>query len=78
MKTIMDSKKNISISSLNFEIKTYQWYQWVVKMKPPFYQYTSVLFTRDLEAQYGKVWEHDYIIQMKRIKSLGDIEVYNS
>jgi hypothetical protein len=36
------------------------------------------LFTRDLEVQYGKVWEHDYFNQLIRIKHLGDIEDYNS
>jgi hypothetical protein len=75
---IMDDKKRIHIETLNFEIKPYQWYQWVVKRKPPFYHYTWGLFTRDLEAQYGKVWEHDYFSQLTRIKHLGDIEDYNS
>jgi hypothetical protein len=75
---IMDDKKMIHIETLNFEIKPYQWYQWVVKRKPPLYHYTWGLFTRDLEAQYGKVWEHDYFSQLTRIKHLGDIEDYNS
>jgi hypothetical protein len=26
----------IHIETLNFEIKPYQWYQWVLKRKPPF------------------------------------------
>jgi hypothetical protein len=55
MHNIMDDKKRIHITTLNFEIKLYQWYQWVVKRKPPFYHYTWGLFTRDLEAQYGQV-----------------------
>jgi hypothetical protein len=33
---IMDDKKRIHIETLNFEIKPYQWYQWIVKRKPPF------------------------------------------
>ena len=33
---IMDDKKIIHIKTLNFEIKPYQWYQWVVKRKPHF------------------------------------------
>jgi hypothetical protein len=74
---IMDDKKRIHIETLNFEIKPYQWYQWVVKRKPPLYHYTWGLFTRDLEAQYGKVWERDFI-QLTRIKHLDDIEDYNS
>ena len=49
----------IHIENLKFEIKIYHWYQWVVKNKLPFYYNTWGLFTRDLEAQYGKVWEHD-------------------
>jgi hypothetical protein len=44
----------------------------------PFYHYTWGLFTRDLEAQYGKDWEQNYFGQLKRIKHLGDIEDYNS
>ena len=28
---IMDDKKRICIATLNFEIKPYQWYQWIVK-----------------------------------------------
>jgi hypothetical protein len=75
---IMDAKKRIHIATLNFEIKPYQWYQWIVKRKPPLYHYTWGLFTRDLEAQYGKVWEVDYFNQLTRIKHLGDIEDYNS
>jgi hypothetical protein len=75
---IMDDKKMIHITTLNFEIKPYQWYQWIVKRNPPFYHYTWGLFTRYLEAQYGKVWEHDYFSQLTRIKHLGDIEDYNS
>ena len=74
----MDDKKMIHIDTFNFEIKPYQWYQWIVKRKPPLYHYTWVLFTRDLEEQYGKVWENDYFIQLTRIKHLGDIEDYNS
>jgi hypothetical protein len=74
----MDNKQRIHIATLNFENKPYQWYQWVVKRKPPFYHYTWVLLTRDLEPQYGKVWEHDYFSQLTRIKHLGDIEDYNS
>jgi hypothetical protein len=45
---IMDDKKRIHIETLNFEIKRYQWYQWVVKRKPHYYDYTLGLFTRDL------------------------------
>jgi hypothetical protein len=33
---IMDDKKKIHIENLNFEIKPYQWYQWVVKNNPHF------------------------------------------
>jgi hypothetical protein len=33
---IMDDKQRIHIETLNFEIKPYQWYQWVVKRKPLF------------------------------------------
>jgi hypothetical protein len=33
---IMDDKQRIHIATLKFEIKPYQWYQWVVKRKPPF------------------------------------------
>jgi hypothetical protein len=47
---IMDDKKMIHIATLNFEIKPYQWYQWIVKRKPLLYHYTWGLFTRDLEA----------------------------
>jgi hypothetical protein len=47
-------------------------------MYPPLYHYTWGLFTRYLEAQYGKVWEYDYFSHLKRIKNLGDIEDYNS
>jgi hypothetical protein len=75
---IMDDKKNIHITNVNFEIKLYQWYQWVFKWKPPLYQYIWGLFKRDLEAQYGKVWEQDYFSQLTRIKHLSDIEDYNS
>jgi hypothetical protein len=75
---IMDDKKRISLETLYFEIKPYQWYQWVLKRKPHSYHYTWSLFTRDLEAQYGKVWEQDYFSQLTRIKHLGDIEDYNS
>jgi hypothetical protein len=57
---IMDDKQMISLATLYFETKPYQWYQWVVKRKPHSYHYTWGLFTRDLEAQYGKVWEQDY------------------
>jgi hypothetical protein len=49
-----------------------------VKRNPPFYHYTWILFTRELEAQHGKVWEHDYFSQLTRIKHLSDIEDYNS
>jgi hypothetical protein len=49
-----------------------------VKRHPPLYHYTWDLFTRDLEAQYGKVWEQEYFSQLTRIKQLGDIEKYNS
>jgi hypothetical protein len=52
---IMNDKKRIHIATLNFEIKPYQWYQWVVKRKPHLYHYTWGLFTRDLEANYGKM-----------------------
>jgi hypothetical protein len=47
-------------------------------MKPPLYHYTWGLFTRDLEGQYGKVWEQDYFSQLTKIKHLGGIEYYNS
>jgi hypothetical protein len=53
---IMDDKKRIYIETLKFEIKQYQWYQWIVKRKLPLYHYSWDLFTIDLEAQYGKVW----------------------
>jgi len=75
---IMDDKKRIHIETLNFEIKPYQWYQWIVKRYPPLYHYTWDLFTRDLEAQYRKFWEQDYFSQLKIIKQLSDIENYNS
>jgi hypothetical protein len=75
---IMDDKKMIHITTLSFEIKPYQWYQWIVKRKPRFYHYTWGLFTRDLEEKYGNVWEHDYLSQLTRIKHLGDIEDCNS
>jgi len=71
----MDDKQKIHITTLNVERKPYQW---VVKRKPHSYHYTWGLFTRDLEAQYGKVWDQDYFSQLKRIKHLGDIEDYNS
>jgi hypothetical protein len=51
---IMDDKKRIHIETLNFEIKPYQWYQWIVKRKPPLYHYTWGLFTRDLKHNMGK------------------------
>jgi hypothetical protein len=75
---IMDDKKMIHITTLNFDIEPYQWYQWIVKRYPPFYHYTWGLFTIDLEEQYGKFWEHDYFSELKRIKNLSDIEDYNS
>jgi hypothetical protein len=53
----MDDKKRISLETLYFEIKPYQLYQWVLKRKPPSYQYTWSLFTRELEAQYKHFWE---------------------
>jgi hypothetical protein len=65
----------ISLASLYFETKPYQW---VVKRKSRSYHYTWGLFSRDLEAQYGKVWERDYFAQLTRIKHLGDVEDYNS
>jgi hypothetical protein len=55
---IMDDKKMIHIVTLNFEIKPYQW---VVEKKPHSYHYTWGLFTRELEAQYGKVLVIDKI-----------------
>jgi hypothetical protein len=76
--SIMDDKKIIHIAALNFEIKPYQWYQWIVKKDPPFYHYTWGLFTGDLEEHYGKFWELEYLIQLKIIKHLGDINDYNS
>jgi len=51
----MDYNLRIHITTLNFEIKPYQWYQWVVKRNPHYYHCTWGLFTRDLESQYGKV-----------------------
>jgi len=45
---IIDKKKTISLTTLYFETKPYQWYQWVVKMKLHSYNYTWELFTRDL------------------------------
>jgi hypothetical protein len=75
---IVDDKKMIHITALKFDIKPYQWYRWVVKMKAPFYHYNWGLFKRDLESQYGKVWEHEYFSQLKRIKNSGDIKDYNS
>ena len=74
----MNDKKRIQIVTLNFEIKPYQWYQWIVKRQTHLYHYTWGLFTKDLEEQYGKVWEQDYFSQLTRIKQLGDIEEYNS
>jgi hypothetical protein len=75
---IMDDKKMIHIETLKFDIKPYQLYQWIVKRHPPLYRYTWGLFTRDLEAQYGKVWEQYYFSQLTRIKHLSDLEDYNS
>jgi len=57
---IMDDEKIIFITTLKFEIKPYQWCQWVLRRKPQCYHYTCGLFTRDLEEQNGKFWEHDY------------------
>jgi hypothetical protein len=74
----MDDKEMIYIETFNFEIEPYQWYQWVVKMKPPFYNYTCPLFTCDLEAQYEKVWEPNYFSQLTKMRYLGDIEDYDS
>jgi hypothetical protein len=74
----MNDKQRISIATLYFEIKPYQWYQCVLEIKPHSYHYTWILFIRDLEAQHGKVWERDYFSQLTRIKHLGDIEDYNS
>jgi hypothetical protein len=37
---IMDSNQRIHIATLNFEIKLYQWYQWLVKRNPHSYHYT--------------------------------------
>jgi hypothetical protein len=73
----MDDSKRIFLTRLNFETKPYQWYQWVVKRKPHYYNYTWSLFTKYLEAQYGKVWEQDYFSQLTRIKNLDNIEYYN-
>jgi hypothetical protein len=53
----MDDKKIIFLATLYFETNPYNWYQWVVKRKPHSYFYIQVLFTRELEAKYGKVWE---------------------
>jgi len=75
---IMDNKKTISITTMHFYIKPDQWYQWVLKRKPHYYNYTWSLFTRNLEEQYGKFLEQDYFSQLIRIKYLGDIEYYNS
>ena len=74
----MDDKQRIHITTLNFDNKLYQWNQFIVKRKLYFYHYTWDLFTRDLEAQYGKVWEQDYFSQLTRIEHLGDIKDYNS
>jgi hypothetical protein len=71
---IIDDKERIYLATLYFEIKPYQWYQLVPKRKPNSYHYTWILFTRDLEAQYGKVSEQDYFSQLTRIKHLCDIE----
>jgi hypothetical protein len=70
----MDDKQKIHITTLNVERKPYQW---VVKRKPHSYHYTWGLFTRDLEAQHGKVWDQEYFSQLTRIKHLGDIGDYN-
>jgi hypothetical protein len=78
LQNIMDDKQRIHITTLNFEIKPYEWYQWVVKRNLHSYNYTWGLFTRELEVKYRKVWEHDYFRELIRIKHLGDIEDYNS
>jgi len=52
---IMDNKQIISLETLYFETKPYQWHQWIVKRNSHSYHYTWGLFTRDLEAQYGNV-----------------------
>ena len=49
-----------SHKTLNFEIKPYEKYQWVVKRKSHSYYYMWSLFTRDIEVDYGKAREHDY------------------
>ena len=35
------------------------------------------IFTRELEAQHGNVWEQENFSQLTRIKGLGYIEYYN-
>jgi hypothetical protein len=62
---------------LNFEKNHINIIKGWLKGTPLLYHYTWGLFTRDLEAQYGKVWEHDYFSQLTRIKQLDDIEYYN-
>jgi hypothetical protein len=45
--------------------------------KSPFLSlYLEFVYKRYLEAQYGKVWEQDYFIQLTRINNFGDIEYY--
>jgi hypothetical protein len=78
MYNVMENKQRISLETLYFETKPHQWNQWVVKRKPHSYHYTWDLFTRDLEAQYGKVWEQYYFSPLTRIKNLGDVEDCNS
>jgi hypothetical protein len=61
----MEDKKRIHIATLNFEIKPYQWYQWVVKRNPPLYHCTWGLFIGDLEEKYGKIWEWGYFNKLR-------------
>jgi hypothetical protein len=46
-------------------------------MKPHSYNCTWILFTRGLEAQYGKFWEQDYSSQLTGIKHSDNIEDYD-
>jgi hypothetical protein len=52
---IMNDKKMIHITTLNFEIKPYQWYRWVVKRKPPLYHYTWGFIYKRLRSTIYKV-----------------------
>jgi hypothetical protein len=51
---IMDDKQMIHITTLNFEIKPYRRYQWVVKRKLLFYHYTLEFIYKRLRSTIWK------------------------